>query len=201
MSEYNPNGGGQKPRRLLAILGSPHQNGSTAAMLDCAVKAAAAAGWEVKRVWLYEKNIGFCNGCRACVARGNCVQRDDLQEIANLLRSCDVVALAAPAYWANVPAPVKNLFDRLLGVAMEENGRLPKPRLSKDQRYLLLTACNTPFPFSRLFGQSAGALRAMNEFFHYSGMRPLGRVTFDGAGGSAVLPERVKRKIRGYWEK
>lgn len=194
MSENNP-------RRLLAILGSPHQNGSTAAMLDCAVKAAVAAGWEVDQLWLYEKNIGYCNGCRACVALGNCVQRDDLQEIADLLRGCDVVALAAPAYWANVPALVKNLFDRLLGVAMEENGRLPKPRLSRNQRYLLLTACNTPFPFSRLFGQSSGALRAMNEFFHYSGMRPMGSVTFAGAGGSAELPGRVQRKIRRYWEK
>lgn len=194
MSENNP-------RKLLAILGSPHQNGSTAAMLDCAVKAAVAAGWEVDQLWLYEKNIGYCNGCRACVALGNCVQRDDLQEIADLLRGCDVVALAAPAYWANVPAPVKNLFDRLLGVAMEENGRLPKPRLSRNQHYLLLTACNTPFPFSRLFGQSSGALRAMKEFFHYSGMRPMGCVTFAGAGGSAELPEQVQRKIRRYWEK
>ena len=72
MSEYNPNGGGQKLRRLAAILGSPHQNGSTAAIAGLRREAAAAsAGWEVKaELWLYEKNIGFCNGCRACVARG-----------------------------------------------------------------------------------------------------------------------------------
>lgn len=64
-----------------------------------------------------------------------------------MLRECDTVILAAPVYWANVPAPVKNMFDRLLGVAMEETATFPKPRLS-GKKYMLLTACNTPSPFS-----------------------------------------------------
>lgn len=39
-------------KRLLAILGSPHPDGSTAAMLSCAVAAAERAGWAVDRVEL-----------------------------------------------------------------------------------------------------------------------------------------------------
>ena len=75
----------------------------------------------------------------------------------------------------------------------------PQPRLSGSQRYLLLTSCNTPFPFSRLFGQSCGALRAMEEFFHYAGMSRMGRVAFSGAGGKNELPVSVKRKIEHFW--
>lgn len=186
---------GTAGKKLLAILGSPHKDGSTAAMLDCAVKAAAAAGWDVIPVYLYDRNIAFCRGCRACTDTGRCVINDDLLELAEQIRSCGCVVLAAPTYWANVPAVVKNLFDRLLGTAMEETAAFPRPRLSHNQKYLLLTACNTPFPFSCLCGQSNGALRAMNEFFRTSGMKRLGQVTFHGAKGSARLPEHVKKKI------
>ena len=98
-----------------------------------------------------------------------CVRKDDVQEIAELLKICDIVILAAPTYWANVPAIVKNLFDRLLGVAMEETKTFPKARLSNKQRYILLTACNTPAPFSSLFGQSTGSIRCMKEFFKTAG--------------------------------
>lgn len=186
-------------RRLLAILGSPHKAGSTASMLNCAVLAAERAGWKVDTVFLYEKNIGLCKGCRACMNTGICVCRDDLQEIAQKLKECDGVVLSAPTYWANVPGAVKNLFDRLLGVAMEDTMRFPKPRLSKSQQYLLLTACNTPFPFSWLCGQSRGAVRAMKEFFKTSGMSFMGTVVFTGAKGEAKLPSSVRKRIESYW--
>lgn len=186
-------------KRLLAILGSPHKAGSTASMLNCAVYAAERAGWKVDTVFLYEKNIGFCKGCRACMDTGICVCQDDLQEIARKLKECDRVVLSAPVYWANVPAVVKNLFDRLLGAAMEDTERFPKPRLSPNQKYLLLTACNTPFPFSWLCGQSRGAVRAMKEFFKTSGMSSMGTVVFAGAKGEAKLPSSVRKKIERYF--
>lgn len=186
-------------KHLLAILGSPHRDDSAAAMLDCAVSAAKQSGWEVSVVSLYEKNIAYCTGCRACMATGICVHSDDLQEIARLLQTCDAVVLAAPTYWANVPAVVKNLFDRLLGTAMEDTGRFPVPRLSPKQGYLLLTACNTPFPFSWICGQSRGALKAMDEFFKTSGMKCIGKITFAGANGKRELPPQVIRRIRYCW--
>ena len=84
-------------------------------MLKYVVQEAELRGWQVAFVNLYEKNIGYCNGCRACIKTGNCVHKDDVQEISSLIRECNMVVLAAPVYWANVPAVVKNLFDRLYG--------------------------------------------------------------------------------------
>ena len=178
----------------LAILGSPHRNGKTAAMMDIATRRAEEKGYIVNKINLYEKNISFCIGCRRCMDTKICTQKDDIQEIANLLRECQIVFLAAPVYWANVPAPVKNLFDRLLGTAMEETSTFPKPRL-QGKKYMILTSCNTPFPFSWIFGQSRGAIRNMDEFFKTAGMKSIGKIVYAGAGSKKELPKQVARKI------
>ena len=122
------------------------------------------------------------------------MQEDDVQKMSRLIRECDMVVLAAPVYWANVPAVVKNLFDRLLGVAMEETKTFPKARLSKKQKYFLLTSCNTPAPFSFLCGQSTGAIRSMKEIFKASGMKYAGKCVWAGQDKKA-LPIHIKKKI------
>lgn len=47
-------------KNLLAILGSPHVNGTTAAMLDYAIRKAEKMGYNVTRINLYEKNLSYC---------------------------------------------------------------------------------------------------------------------------------------------
>lgn len=182
-------------KKLLAILGSPHLKGTTATMLAYAISEAEKAGYEVTKINLYEKQIGFCRGCRVCLQTENCIQKDDIREISTLLRECDTVILAAPVYWANVPAPVKNMFDRLLGVAMEETATFPKPRLS-GKKYMLLTACNTPSPFSWIFGQSRGALRSMDEFFKTAGMKCAGRFVCTNTSKKEGIPKYFVRKMK-----
>lgn len=181
-------------KKALAILGSPHANGTTAAMLDFAIQGAKQAGYTVTKINLYEKELAFCTGCRACMDTHICIQKDDIQEITELLQKCRLVILAAPVYWANVPAPVKNLFDRLLGTAMEETNTFPKPRLQGKQ-YMILTSCNTPAPFSWIFGQSRGTIRNMDEFFKTAGMKPIGKVVCANAKNKKELPKRVIKKI------
>ena len=181
-------------KKLLTLLGSPHKDGATGTMLKYVLQEAEQQGWQITSINLYEQNIGYCNGCRTCIKTGNCVHKDDVQEISRLIRECDVVVLASPVYWANVPAVVKNLFDRLLGVVMEETKTFPKARLSKNQKYLLLTACNTPSPFSFLCGQSAGAIRNMKEFFKTSGMKYGGKCVWAGQD-KQVMPIYIEKKI------
>lgn len=181
--------------KMLAILGSPHQDGATATMLDYAVHIAKQQGWQVDYIHLYKKKIAYCSGCRVCIQSKNCIQQDDIQEIARLLKECNMVVLAAPVYWANVPAIVKNMFDRLLGVVMEETKAFPKPRLSNTQKYVLLTACNTPAPFSYIFRQSTGAIKSMKEFFETSGMKYGGKCVWTGQNKN-VIPQYIKKRIK-----
>lgn len=181
-------------KKVIAIQGSPRSSGVTAKMLDCAVKSAEAVGCKVTRINLNEANLAYCMGCRACLDSHKCVQKDDIHKIAELIKESDLVVLAAPVYWANVPAVVKNLFDRMLVYSMQETKTFPKPLLS-GRKYMLLTACSTPAPFSWIFGQSRGALRCMDEYFKTAGMKPIGRFVCSNTAKSSELPDRMKRKI------
>lgn len=188
-------------KKLLAISGSPRKEGNADKMLSLAVSSAAKAGWQTDVIRLYDQNITWCRGCMACKQSTICIIQDDIARIRELLLNCDMVILSAPTYFANVPAIVKNLFDRLVGAVMDDNNRsIPKPRLSKKQKYLLMITCNTPFPFSYLGGQSKGTLKAMNEFFHISGMSKMGTVVFSGTRNKSEIPKAVQNKIRGYWK-
>lgn len=186
--------------KILAILGSPHKNGATWKMLNYAMEIAKQYGYIVDYINLYEKNIAYCKGCRACIKLHNCVVKDDIQEIAKLIKECSIIILAAPVYWANVPAIVKNMFDRLLGVMMEETKTFPKPGLSNKQKYILFTACNTPYPFSVFLGQSTGAIRSIREVFKTSGMKYSGNCVWTG-NNKTVLPEYIKHKIKRLLKK
>lgn len=185
--------------KTLAILGSPHADGITAQMLDIAADAVKARGDEVVYLNLYEKNIQFCRGCRKCLEKKECVMtKDDMAEITEWIKESNRIILAAPVYWANVPAVVKNLFDRLLGVAMEETATFPKPRLS-GKEYVLLTACNTPMPFAYIFGQSAGAVRAMKEFFRTAGMKCKGIAVCGNTSENREVSGKLRHKIERFF--
>lgn len=184
-------------KTALAILGSPRRQGNLGQMLDAAVEAAKQASYTVEYLDLSECRIAPCAGCMGCKKGGVCVIDDDIGAIREALLRSRLVILAAPTYFANIPGPVKTMLDRLVGAVMDDNdGPVPKPRLSKEQEYLLLTACNTPAPFDRLAGQSSGALRAMREVFHIAGMRCRGQVVFAGTRGKTRPPERILRRIR-----
>lgn len=181
-------------KKLLAILGSPHTAGTTATMLNHAIYAAEKSGYKITKIDLYSKQIAYCKGCRSCIKTRKCVLQDDMSEICSLLQECDMVILAAPTYWANVPAPVKNLFDRALGIAMDDTAGFPKPRL-QGKSYMMLTACNTPFPFSWIARQSSGALHNMNEFFKTAGMKCIGKFTCANVINRSELPRSLINKI------
>lgn len=180
--------------KILAILASPHSNEVTAKMLDYTIEALKKSGNQISKVNLYDKNLLYCKGCRTCLDTGICIINDGIIEISQLLKEADIIIVAAPVYWANVPAILKNLFDRLLGVAMEETNTFPKPRLT-GKRYLLLTSCKTPFPFSWIYGQSRGLVRSINEFFKTAGIKSCGKVVYTNSLKNKELPKSLLRKI------
>ncbi|MCR5129222.1 MAG: flavodoxin family protein [Lachnospiraceae bacterium] len=183
-------------KKILAIQGSYRNNGLTTLMLKYAAEELKKAGYEVEYIRLHDMKIGYCKGCRKCFEIGECVFKDDdMVRISQSIKDADVIILASPVYWANVPAIVKNLFDRMSGTSMEETNTFPKPRLS-GKKYLLLTACNTPMPFAALCGQTTGLKRAAKEYFKTSGISCIGTVVCDNASKRKQVPEANRNKIR-----
>lgn len=181
-------------KHLLAILGSPHRQGPTAQMLNLAVSAAKSAGYTVSEINLYEMELAPCKGCLACHSSRECVLDDDIRTITKLFKEADFILLAAPVYWANIPAVVKNMFDRLCGTVMEETATFPKGLLP-GKKYMFFTACHTASPFCRLFGQSSGAIRSVDEFFKTAGMQCAGHFVWDNTKKKKEMPKRLAKRI------
>ena len=182
-------------KKIVAIQGSFRKNGKTTQMLKYAVKKAQKSGHKVTYINLFEKNIEYCKGCRLCTEPEECIfKNDDMPEITKLIKEADVIILAAPVYWGNVPAIVKNLMDRLVGASMLETAAFPKPRL-EGKRYILLTACNTRMPFAKLFGQSSGVSRVVKEYFKTSGVKKIGMVVCDNSNNRDTVPQKNFKKI------
>lgn len=187
--------------KVLAIQGSYRTNGKTTTMLKSAVKRANELGHQVTELNLFEKNLGYCKSCGKCDETGQCInQNDDIAEVTGLIKDADVIILAAPVYWGNVPAIVKNLFDRMVGASMKHTKTFPKPRLT-GKRYILLTACHTPAPFDMIFGQSSGIARNVKEYFKTAGVKKIGMAVCDDTNNRDTVPDKILKKVNKLVEK
>ncbi len=94
------------------INGSARNNGSCATLIDAFARGFNESGGEVVKYCAGDMNLHFCKGCKKCYVDGECVQCDDVQKIIGNVLTSDYVIVAAPSYWAGVPAQLKTLIDR-----------------------------------------------------------------------------------------
>lgn len=96
------------------------------------IEGAKAAGHEVEKISLAEKDIKFCKGCLACQKLGKCVIKDDVNDIMQKVLNADVVCWATPIYYYEMSGQMKTLIDRM-------NAMYPLDYKFRDV-YLLTTA-------------------------------------------------------------
>ena len=99
---------------ILGFQGSPRKKGNTNYLLSLFMNEAENLGAQTCIIEVTQKNIVPCIGCGHCEKKGFCITKNDdmTNEIYPLLREADVVVLAAPIYFYNVPAQLKALIDR-----------------------------------------------------------------------------------------
>lgn len=91
-------------KKILIMTGSPNRNGNSSKMADAFARGAQQAGHSVTKFETAFKNMrGFTAAA----------QPDDFSELAPLLNSADVVAIATPLYWFSFPAQLKAVIDQL----------------------------------------------------------------------------------------
>lgn len=98
--------------KITCLVGSPRADGSCAFLIDAFMRGAEEGGAAVKRYSIGRMDIGYCLGCKRCYEDGVCVQRDDVKDFVDDMLGSDYVVMAAPSWWAGVPAQLKTLFDR-----------------------------------------------------------------------------------------
>jgi len=98
---------------ILGISGTPRKGGNSEHLLNAALEPFAEAGWKMKTIYLSEKKVEMCTGCDSCHESQNCRIHDGMSEFYEAFAWCDALIISSPAYWRNVPAQLKSVFDRM----------------------------------------------------------------------------------------
>lgn len=104
---------------ILVVNGSPRPRGNTKQMVEAFQEGAVSSGHRVDVVDVCRKKINGCLACEYCHTKGNgdCIQKDDMQEIYELLKNSDMLVIASPIYYHGISGQLKCAIDRFYSVA------------------------------------------------------------------------------------
>jgi multimeric flavodoxin WrbA len=180
-------------RKVVAITGSYRQGGTIDSAIAAVLAGARQRGAETSTIRLTDGHLEFCTHCRACTqtegaARGECVQKDDLQSILAQVDAADAIVLGTPVSFYNTTAIFRRFLERLLGSVYwpwgTRSGPVPRQKHPAKQAVLVASAAMPGFflPFA------TGAPRALKVAAMALGARPVGRLWI---GLSAVDPQQA----------
>jgi multimeric flavodoxin WrbA len=93
-------------------MGSPRIKGNTDLLLDEALKGAQSQQAEVDKIVLDRLKISPCREYYGCLKDGNCVIKDDMDNIYSGLLSADVIIVASPIFFYTVSAQLLAFISR-----------------------------------------------------------------------------------------
>ena len=101
----------------LIVTGSPREN-----MYSDRIGKIMERLSQGKLIPLRKMKIGPCHACGYCkeINTGECIQRDDMQNIYKDIRNADTIAIISPVYWWQVTAQTKLFMDRLYALEKED---------------------------------------------------------------------------------
>lgn len=168
-------------KNVLIISTSFRKGGNSESLAEEFARGAQESGNKVEKVYLRDKNIGFCKGCLACVNTNRCVIKDDAAEIVEKMLAADVIVFATPIYYYEMSGQMKTLLDRgnpmysadyafrdiyLLTSAAEDEENVPKRAVSGLEGWI---EC---FPKARLAGTVfEGGVNAMGDIQGHSSLK------------------------------
>ena len=121
-------------KNVLILSSSPRKKGNSDVLCDRFAEGAKESGNAVEKIFLGDKNIGFCHGCGACNTTHKCVQHDDMAELLDKMIAADVIVLATPVYFYSVCGQMKTFIDRTVPKYTEIRNR---------DFYFIMTAADT----------------------------------------------------------
>lgn len=120
--------------KVLILSSSPRKGGNSDLLCDEFLKGAKDSGHEVEKIFVADKNIGYCTGCGECYLTHKCVHDDDMAQILDKMIDSDVIVLSTPIYFYSMDAQLKTLIDRTV----------PRyTKISNKDFYYIMTAADT----------------------------------------------------------
>lgn len=101
--------------KVTAIIGSCQKNSTYRAVRALEEELRALGDVEFEMVFLKDYRLELCKGCKRCFEKGEacCPLQDDRDALFHTLEQSDGIIIAAPVYAFQLPAAVKNMYDRL----------------------------------------------------------------------------------------
>lgn len=108
---------------IVVLNGSPHSKGNTMALIEAFSEGARAKGHKVNVVSVCKMKIAGCIGCEYCHKEGKntCIQKDDMQQVYELLEDAEMLVLASPVFYQNMTGQLKCAVDRLYSTDVPKN--------------------------------------------------------------------------------
>ena len=174
-------------KKIIAILGSPREEGNSDILLNSAVKGAESSGANVEKIIIRDLQIAPCNACGGCWEKGVCVIDDDMQKMYPKLVDANGIIVASPIYFMGVSAQLKAFIDRcqafwarkyVLNLSIREGGRIAKG-------FFIATAARDTGE-----GLFAGAVKTIKAFFHVLDTQYMGDILCVGLEEKGVASKR-----------
>lgn len=155
--------------RIIMLMGSPNEKGSSRILADFFMQGAIEAGHQVEQIDVAHANIHPCTGCVHCGYEGPCVQKDDVEEIRSKILAADMMIFVTPLYYYGMTAQLKTMVDRFCAF----NSSLQRKRMKSA---LLSVAWN----------QDDWTFEALKTHYstliHYLNLKDMGMVLGYGCG-------------------
>jgi multimeric flavodoxin WrbA len=107
---------------VLAIYGSPRENGNTDLMMDSFLDGvlSSASNIELKKIYIRDLDISGCRSCGYCDEHGVCVMQDDMRTVYPFFSKAERVVIASPIYFYGLSGQAKLLVDRSQAAYMKK---------------------------------------------------------------------------------
>ena len=167
-------------KKALVVIGSPRENGNSAALAHRAADGIRDSGAVVEVVYLQRMDIRPCTACDSCQGdvESLCVIDDDMRGLYPKLREADGLVIVSPVYWFTVSAQTKLFMDRCYAMGG------PQGHLFAGKRIGIVLAYGDVDPFR---SGAVNALRTFQDAYGYIGAQIRGMVY-----GSALGPGEIK---------
>ena len=99
--------------KVLIINGSPRINGNSSILVKELKGIFAKENVEVDEYQIASKAISGCMECGYCYTHGECVFKDDVNDLAKRFESADGLIVISPVYYGSANGSVISLLDRL----------------------------------------------------------------------------------------
>jgi len=99
--------------KILIINGSPRPNGNSAELIKEIRNVFEKEGVEVDLYQIGTKDIRGCISCGYCYTHGECVFKDDINDLAKRFESADGLIITSPVYYGSANGSLISLLDRL----------------------------------------------------------------------------------------